>query len=110
MKIYFSEGAAGGEVEDAPPGDGRVEPPLEEEGRGAVAGEEGLGGVGAEVLDQGPAEVAGDEVVLEGDRPRLFPDARPLGSGPGEEPFLHFERGRDVEPRHDLVRMERRAP
>src|SRR5262245_37215754 len=87
VQLYFFKGAGSGEFRDAFPGDRGIELSLEEEGRGAVAGAEGLDGVGAEVFDQGPAELAGDEFVLEVDPSRLLPGAGPFRAGPGEEPF-----------------------
>src|SRR5579864_2226191 len=110
MQLYFFKGAASGEIEDTLPRHGGVELPLEEEGGGAVTGEEDLGGVGAEVFDQGPAELAGDEFVLEVDASGLLPDASPVGAGPGEEPLFEVERGSDVQPRHDLLRVQGRVP
>src|SRR4051812_37377249 len=110
MHLYFLKGAAGGEFRDTFPGHRGVELPLDEQGRGLVAGQEGLGGVGAEVFDQGPAELGGDEFVLEVDLPRLLPAAGLLGAGPGEEPFFELQRGGDMEPRHDLLGVQGRVP
>src|SRR3954447_12626554 len=110
MHLYFLKGAAGGEFRDTFPGHRGVELPLDEQGRGLVAGQEGLGGVGAEVFDQGPAELGGDEFVLEVDLPRLLPAAGLLGAGPGEEPFFQLQRGCDMAPRHDLLGVEGRVP
>src|SRR5436305_14915453 len=110
VELDLLEGAADGEIEDALPGDGGVELTLQEEAGGAVAGEQGVEGVGAEILDQRPAELAGDELVAEMDAARLLPGAGPLRAGPGEEPLVQLERRGDVEAGHDLLRMEQRVP
>src|SRR3954452_14918740 len=105
MHLYFFKGAASGEFRDAFPGHGGVELPLDEQGGGPVAGEEGLGRVGAEVFDQGPAELGGDEFVLEVDPSRLLPELLMLGPAPGYTLFPDPTRFRDAEPRHNLLRV-----
>src|SRR5262245_48310574 len=94
VQLDLLKRAADGEVGDAPPGDGGVLLALQKEAWGAVAIEESVERIGAQVFDQGPAELAGDELVLEMDGPRLLPDALPLRSRPGEEAALQFQRRR----------------
>src|SRR3954453_9041062 len=91
MELDTRESATRGEVGDAAPADRGIPFPLEKETGRAVLGEEPVQGMGAEVFDQSPAQLAGDEVILEVDRPRLLPAAHPFLAGPGEEALVHLQ-------------------
>src|SRR6185295_5305189 len=92
------------------PGNRGVPLALEQEAGRLIAREQGFERMRAEILDQRPAELAGDEIVLEVDGAGLLPGARPLRPGPVEEDAVQLERRSDVEARHDLLGMERRVP
>src|SRR6266545_3480879 len=110
VELDVLAGTAGGEVDDAPPRHRGVLLALEEEGGGAVAREEVVERIRAQVLDQTPTEIGGDEFVLEGDGAGFLPEAGALRTGPGEEPFFELQGRSDVQPGDDVLGVEGRIP